>query len=184
MATNTKNAKIFDVIIFPIMVNMMNLQIFFSFFFAKVAFFRILSKSYLAIFCLVRISSCFSTITAINRAILFFKMFCSRPGKSKFFSTNFADTSHGKHLTNCFVRACWRTSNCVVTFNDFRSAKKSFSANSTDYRNFNSTKFIFTLARAKKIFMFFDLPELRFNFNATLAAIDFHIQPCNTCEVL
>ena len=184
MATYTKNAKIFEFVIFPIMVNMMNFQVFFVFFSAKIAFSQIMTKSYFAIFCFMFISSSFLTITTVKRAIFFIKVFCLRFWKGKIFTTNFTSTSHGKHSTNSFVRTFRRTSRGLIFLNDLWSSEKLLSTFRTNYRNFNGSKFVLTFFGAKKIFILFDLPKLCFNLNAALAAINFHIQPHIICEAL
>ena len=163
---------------------MMYFQIFFVICSAKIANFRIFSKGYFTVFCLMFISSCLTAVAAVSRAIFFFKVLCSRFWKSKFFSTNLAVSSHGKKFFYGLMGAFWRTCGCLIFFKDFGSSKKLISTFRTDYRNFYSSKFVLTLFGTKNVFMLFDFPRLRFNLNAALAAINFHIQPCNTCEVL
>ena len=184
MTTYTKNTKIFEFIVFPILVYMMNFQIFFFFLTAKIAFFRQVTKSYFAIFCLMCISTSFLTITTIKRTIFFFEMFCSRFWKSKFLSANFTISSYRKHQTNSFMRTLCRTTSSLILFKDFRGAKEFFFTNRASYFNFFSPKLILTFLGTKKILMFFYFPLLCFEKYIAERAFDFHIRHNSTQEVL
>ena len=183
MTRNTENAKICNVIILPILVNMMYLQ-FFRGFTTKIAFVREFTQSHFSIFFLFCNSSSFTTIAAIGRTIFFFKVFCSRFWKGKFLSTNFTIASHGKHLANRFMCTFLRTTSGLICFKDFRSAKKFFSAYRTNNRNLFCLMSEFAVLGAKKIFMFLCLPKLCFKLFRTMSTVDFHIRHDITRKVL
>jgi len=183
MATFAKNAKIFDVIIFPVMVNMVNIQ-FLVFLSAKIALFREVTKSYFAVFCHVFIPSCFLAITTVKRAVLFFKVFCSRFWKSKFFSTNFTSTSHREHFAYSFCRTFCRATRCLISFNSFRCAEKFSSTYRTVQANFFSLKSVLTVHRTKEVFRLFCFPKGCFKLFRAMTTFNFHIQHGKPCEVL
>lgn len=175
VATNTENAKILDGIIFPIMVFMMHFQ-FVRFITAKIALIRKCTKSYFSVFVFMRITTCFTAITAIKRAIFFFEIFSSRFRKSELFSTNLAFSRHGKQLANRFFRAGNRTTSGLPFCKLFWSYHKIVTAYGADFLDSFSLKSVVAKSRAKRVLMFFDFTGFLVKRSFTEMTKDFHIQ--------
>ncbi len=189
MATFTKNLKIFDFIIKPIMVYMMNIQSFIRFF-ANRTFVRVKRECKFSITSLsmfkraVIFKSILRFIATNDRTKLFFKEFCSRFRKCKKFTTQFTISRHLRSKFHRLITTFFRTIKCFRFTNSMDWNRKHFSTEIT--RN-NSLFFLevgTTFKRAKKIFSIFEFVRLNFKKFITKRAIYFHIQHDSTQEVL
>jgi hypothetical protein len=185
MATTTQNDKIFDFIIRPIMVSMMNIQIF-SFFVAMSAKMGVIRKSNFSISSnsVLKIAVFFSSwltfITTQQRTKFFFKEFSSRFCERKIFSTIFASTCYLTLSSNRFKSTFFRTANCFCFRKSNSWNAEGFTTNLTNKISLLFLKIYRTVPRTKKIFIFFCFPELCFENFITKITIGFHIRQYNT----
>jgi len=184
MATSAQNRKVGDFIVRPIMVDMMNIHMLFSFF-AETTDIRKILKSYFSIssFSMYKLTIFSSTrlrfITAFQRTKNLFKVFCSGFAERKIISAIFTLASNRTQSSSSFKRTFSRT-----TYNFcFRKSKswnlKRFFTNTAYESRFLLSKISMTLKRTKKVFMPFDSPGLNSHDFFTRSAVYFHIQNYN-----